>query len=80
MKALSFVARTEHGPFTEHRPAGNPYVEIECQDERTCKLCERILTGASPGLQKLRKTGLHFSGLGYRLASKQVELLFGSII
>jgi hypothetical protein len=45
-----------------------------------CKLCERILTGASPGLQKLRKTVLHFSGLGFRLASKLVELLFGSII
>ena len=80
MKALSFVARTEHGPFTEHRPGGDPYVESECQDERMCKLCERILTGASPGLQKLRKTVLHFSGLGFRLASKLVELLFGSII
>ena len=69
MKALSFVARTEHGPFTENRPAGDPYVESECQDERMCKLCERILTGASPRLQKLRKTGLYFSELGYRLAS-----------
>ena len=56
MKALSVVAITEHGPFTEHRPAGDPYVESECQDERMCKLCERIQTGASPGLQKLRKT------------------------
>ena len=70
MKALSFVARRVYGPFTEPRPAGDPYVESECQDERMCKLCERILTGASPGLQKLRKTGLHFSGLGYRSESE----------
>ena len=70
MKALSFVARTEHGPFTENRPAGDPYVESECQDERMCKLCERILSGASTGLQKLKKTRLQFSGFGYRLASE----------
>jgi hypothetical protein len=69
MKALSFVARRVHGPFTEHRPAEDHYVESECQDERMCKVWERILTGASPRLQKLRKTGLHFSELGYRLAS-----------
>ena len=70
MKALSFVARTVYGPFTEPRPAGDPYVESECQDERMCKLCERILTGASPRLQKLRKTGLYFSELGYRSESE----------
>lgn len=50
MKALSFLVRQVHGPFREQKPAGDPYVESECQDERMCRLREntnRSITWAS---------------------------------
>ena len=35
MKALSFPVRRVHGPFTEERPAGDSWLDSECQDKRT---------------------------------------------
>lgn len=73
MKALSFPVRGVHGPFTEHRPAGDSWLDSECRDKKTD--CE----GMPDLISEMKEDMSAFQWLGL-WTREPMKLLFRPII